>query len=144
MGSLPGIKSVGWIYSRDIPKDTAFRAVAGLPVPLSAMNGVQENVVSLTGDAAWEADTDTEGNAEAQTVKLSFSTTDILPVGERLSFIVVDVEDNLWLIGGCDEPGVRLSRHNVSGLPDGEKKVTGYEAQFTAPVALRKCYRSRV
>ena len=135
MGSLPGIKSVGWIYSRDIPKDTAFRAVAGLPVPLSAMNGVQENVVSLTGDAAWEADTDTEGNAEAQTVKLSFSTTDILPVGERLS---------LWLIGGCDEPGVRLSRHNVSGLPDGEKKVTGYEAQFTAPVALRKCYRSRV
>ena len=144
MGSLPGIKSVGWIYSRDLPKDTAFRAVAGLPVPLSAMNNVQENVISLTGDAAWEADTDTEGNAEAQTVKLSFSTTDILPVGESLSFIVVDVEDNMWLIGGWDEPGVRLSRHNVSGSPDGEKKVTGYEALFTAPVALRKCYRSRV
>lgn len=133
--SLPGIKSIGFVDPEYLQPNVAFKSVAGIPVGVFC----HINSISLCGDASCEAVSEYDMNGRSQKTTLKFNSTDELPTFFKLAFIVVDVENNAYLIGAKENPYPTIKCSKSFGSPSGEPAVYTYEIKLTALKTLIPC-----
>lgn len=133
--SYPGIKSIGYVFADQIPANTIYNAVAGIPINLF----LTPTPVPVAGATTCEIVSSNENNGIAQSLTLTFSTALQLPRHRPLAFIIEDVNGNTFLIGQPERPHLSVEGTRQTGSPAGDSAVTTYEVKHTAPIALKPC-----
>ncbi len=132
---LPGIKFIGWVYSRHLPFRVDLMAVCGHMVVL--MTDVHP--IIFTSDPECVCKTERKGAAYQDTVTLKFRSTEHLECGIGLGFVVIDVEGNSWLIGSREAPGAVLDLDRNCGLPSGDAAGFAYQVSHVAIRSMVPC-----
>lgn len=132
---LPGIKFIGWLYSRNLPFRVDLTAVCGRPVVL--MTDVHQ--IMFTSEPECVCKTERKGVAYQDTVTLKFRSTETLECGTGLALVVTDVEGHSWLIGSREAPGAVLEFDRNSGLPSGDAAGTAYQVTHVAIKSMVPC-----
>lgn len=135
MSSLPGITQILLIPASSLVDNIAYRAIAGLPVPIYTKG----TPLAILGDAVCELSEQPDNGQQLQTVTLTFRTTDTIPTAEPLAFAVRTVQGDIYIIGGKERPHPSFKVSYTTGTPDGDAHVTEYKVTHTHRKALIKC-----
>lgn len=133
--SYPGISSIGYLPVLSLPANTAYWAVAGVPVGLYEY----PTPIPLTDVPELLVETSNENNGSAESVTLTFKTTLELPRHKPVAFVIKDANNALWLVGQLESPNLSITGTKNTGAPGGEPAVITYEVKQTAPKCLKPC-----
>lgn len=132
--SYPGITSIGYVFADNLPAETVWFPLIGLPVDVY---NPTEIPLSGTAECAVEHTNDSNGSAESLT--LTFSSALRLPRHKAVAFVVTDANGQLWLIGQPELPHLAITATQQTGTPDGTPAVYAYEVRHKAPICLKPC-----
>ena len=133
--SYPGIKSIGYIFADQVPANTIYNAVAGVPIQLF----LKPTPIPLAAGAECVIESNNESNGIAETLTLTFSTALQLPRYRPLAFVITDVNGNTFLVGQPERPHLSVIGSRQTGTPEGESAVITYEIKQTAPICFKPC-----
>ncbi len=130
--NLPGIKSVSYIPTENLPADLVYQALSGcqitLNTPLSMLN--------TSSLPLCELEESPDNNTQIEKAKLTFSTLDSLPRSIPLAFLIETVNGENYIIGTRERPYPSIKSSKSTSKPEGEPAVIRYEVTFTARKAL--------
>ena len=133
--SYPGIVSIGYLLDENLPANTTYRALAGIPIHLFLrpitipLSGMPECVVEQTN----------ENNGSTESLTLTFNSALRLPRGKALAFVVKDANNRSWLIGQLERPHLAINSTQQTGTPEGSPAVYVYEVKQNAPICYKPC-----
>ena len=133
--SLPGIKALAYVNALELPSDLGLVGISGLPLTLM----VQSVDIPFTGEASCVCTRTNEHGAPNESVEMSFQSLLSLPDDVPLAFVVTDVNNRSFLVGGKEQPWPYVESSQGFGLPDGESSTTTYTITHKAPKALIPC-----
>ena len=124
--SLPGIVRIAYLGCVNVPSNIEMRALVGIP------SGVYDLIheVCFSGTPLCVTENEYDRHAQVEKTKLTFSSTDEIPIRQQLAFIVLDTNGQWWLIGHQEDPYPVIKRTHQTGEPDGEKAGNVYEVTF--------------
>ena len=129
---LPGIVRIAFIGSGNVPANIELKAIAGIPVD------VNEPItdVCFTGIPTCTTESVNDNHAQVEKTTLTFSSTDDVPIKQRIAFLILDANGQWWLIGHRESPFpvIRCTHH--TGEADGEKAGYVYEVTLIGRKAL--------
>lgn len=135
MQSFPGITHIYPILAAALVENIAYRAIAGLPVPVYT----KAEPIRILGDALCELSEEPDHGSQFQTVTLTFHTTAALDTAAPLAFAVRTVQGDTYIIGGKERPHPTLKVTETTGTPDGDARVREYKVTHKHRKALIKC-----
>ncbi len=130
--SYPGITVVAYTEITNLPDDVIYRAVAGIPVSITA----DPVKVQLTDVPIAEVEREEVQNSYIEKAKLTFFTLQELPCEQHLAFIFRTVHGELFIMGSKERPYPTVKVTSTTGRLDGDAYVRKYEVSFTAKKAL--------
>ena len=133
--SYPGIVSIGYLFADNVPANTIYNALAGVPIRLFT----SPMVVPLSGTAECSVEQSNESNGTAESLTLTFSSPLRLPRHRAVAFVVTDANRRQWLIGQPERPHLSITSTQQTGTPDATAAVYQYEVKQTAPVCFKPC-----
>ena len=133
--SYPGIVSIGFLFADNLPANTAYSALAGIPVNLF----LRATDVPLSGKAVCVVEQSNDSNGSAESLTLSFSSSYRLPRHRAVAFVVKDANNQSWLIGQLERPHLSITSSQQTGTPDGDSAVFVYEVKQIAPICYKPC-----
>lgn len=131
--ALPGIRSVAYIKAEEVEENVVERAAAGLPV--AVYHGLQE--IETDGRAEATLETKQENGDTYEKATLTATTTDDVPKGEGLAFVIEDTNGNNYLIGRRERPQASVEVTHKIGEDKNAKEV---KVTFVAKMAMIACY----
>lgn len=131
---LPGIKSIGWIDSRNLPRRVDLSAICGMPVAILT----DIHPIEFFDEPTCECKTKKDGGGYEDSVTLKFLTGSKLPP-LATAFIVTDVSDRSFLIGSLEKPHATAEPMQRLGVPSGDSAGYSYEIKHVAIKSMVPC-----
>lgn len=129
--SLPGIKSIGYLYTSQLPSHILQKHLAGVPVGVYA----QPTPVSFV-NASCEAEQDPDHSSVLEKTTLEFSTSDEFPFHLPLAFVITDTNNRSYVIGQKEAPAPQIT---VNTTINDEKNIHLVKVVFSARKSLVTC-----
>lgn len=131
---LPGIKKIGMVSTSDIPNDVVALAASGISITISAT----PSWLCLSGTPKVEVKEEFYNNSVYQKGTLTLKTAEDLPT-DNIAMVIIDAEDNIWLMGQKEIPHLTVENDNSSGLPGNEAAGKEYKIKLSAKKVLLPC-----
>lgn len=131
--NLPGIKTVSYLPTDNLPTDIIYQALSGYPTTLST-NLITP--ITQNGSSICELEQAPDNNTQIEKAKLTFSTLDSIPTSTPLAFLIETVNGDNYVIGTRERPYPTIKSSKSTSKPEGDPAVTRYEVTFTARKTL--------
>lgn len=131
---LPGVKSIGWIDCRHLPRRVDLSAICRMPVAILTTI----TPIDFFDDPQCDCKTTKDGGGYSDTANLKFLTHSPLP-GSNVAFVVTDVNDRSFLIGSLENPAAVPEPTRRLGTPTGDAAGYYYEIKHVALKSLVPC-----
>lgn len=131
---LPGIKSIGWIDCRNLPRRVDLSAICGMPVAILT----DIHPIEFFDEPTCECKTKKDSGGYEDTATLKFLTGSKLPP-QATAFIVTDVSDSSFLIGSLEKPHATAEPVQRLGVPSGDPAGYSYEIKHVAIKSMVPC-----
>lgn len=131
---LPGIKKIGIMPSDSLPDNVVEMSIAGLVVELPSA----PSWLCLADGAKVDVDENYDNNAQYQKGVLEFKTEDDVPV-KKVAFVIIDVEDMVWLYGRKEIPRLIIEHKYSTGAEGNSPAGHEYKVKFSAKKVLLPC-----
>lgn len=132
---LPGVKFLGWLDSRHLQDNVALAGICRMPVPILT----DIHPIDFFDEPQCDCKTKKDGGGYEDTASLKFLTSEELPQGIKMAFIVTDVNDRSFLIGSKERPVPIPAPERRLGKPDGDAAGCFYEVSHVAIKSLIPC-----
>ena len=132
---LPGIKAIGWIDCRHLPRRVDLSAICGMTVAVLT----DVHPIAFFDEPTCECKTKKDAAGYEDTATLKFLTDKKLPRRVCLGFVVTDVNDRSWLIGSLEHPQPQVDCNQRTGLPSGDAAGYEYEIKHVSIKAMVPC-----
>ncbi len=132
---LPGIKSIGWVDCRCLPRRVDLSGICRMPVAILT----DIHPIDFLDEPTCECKTEKENGGYKDTATLSFLTGKKLPVGASFGLVVTDVNDNSYLIGSLESPHPVVGCVQRTGTPSGESAGFQYEITHVSIKSMVPC-----
>lgn len=133
--SYPGIVRIGYLLAENLPANTAFSALTGIPIRLF----LRPTNIPLSGTTDCVVEQSNESNGSAESLTLTFSSPLQLPRNKAVVFVVLDANNRSWLVGQLEHPHLAITSTLQSGQTDGTPAVYAYEVKQNAPICYKPC-----
>lgn len=130
--SLPGIKAIAYCYAQWLEPDLELLSISGVPIYISA----PLTNIPTSGDPTCECTHANQNKGGNEKVSLSFRSRFLIPSDEYLAFVIVDANDQAYIIGTKEEPHPLISRTQTFGTPGGDPALFRYEITHASVKAL--------
>lgn len=133
--SLPGVKTIHWVYAGLVPSTLALEALSGVPtVVLTDMHPIE-----FFGDAEATLKSERKEGSCFETATLKFTTCIPVPQARRTAFVVTTVDGMSYIIGSRLAPYPKVNFTRSAGSPAGGSASTEVEITHTAVKTMVKC-----
>ena len=132
---LPGIKAIGWLDCRALPRRVDLTGICGMPLPILT----DIHPIPFFDEPTCECQTKKDGGGYEDTATLKFLTDRKLPRGAVLGFVVTDVNDNSFLIGSLETPRPTVECEQRTGIPSGDAAGYSYEIKHVSIKSMVPC-----
>ena len=132
---LPGIKAIGWVDCRHLPKRVDLSAICGMSV--SVLTDIHP--IPFFDEPTCECQHRKDGAGYQDTATLKFLTDKELPRSATLGFVVTDVNDKSFLIGSLEAPRPQVECHQLTSVPSGDAAGYSYEIKHVALKSMVPC-----
>ena len=132
---LPGIKAIGWIDCRHLPRRVDLSAICGMPVAILT----DIHPIEFFGDPECECKTSKEGGGYQDIATLKFLTGSELPRSSTLGIVVTDVNGNSFLLGSKEQPLPVVEPTRKLGTPSGDPAGFSYEIKHVSIKSMVPC-----
>lgn len=133
--TLPGIVKIEMVRCAHIQPHVMLASICGALVVL-ALPSVP---VKFYGQPTLKWDGSKANGAPQEKSTLEFSTTDKLPEGERLAFVLTIASGKQYLIGAREPKYPQISYSETVGAPDGEAALRTYKITHIAQKSVLPC-----
>ena len=130
--NLPGIKSVSYLHTDNLPADLIYQALSGYQISITQ----QPTPITQNSTAICDLEQSPDNNTQIEKAKLTFSTLDSIPTSTPLAFLIETVNGENYIIGAREKPYPTIKTSKTTSKPEGDPAVTRYEVTFTARKAL--------
>ena len=132
---LPGIKAIGWVDCRHLPKRVDLSAICGMTVAVLT----DIHPIPFFDEPTCECQHRKDGAGYQDTATLKFLTDKELPRSATLGFVVTDVNDKSFLIGSLEAPRPQVECHQLTSVPSGDAAGYSYEIKHVALKSMVPC-----
>ena len=132
---LTGIKAIGWLDCRALPKRVDLSAISGMPVAILT----DIHPIPFFDEPTCECKTKKDGAGYEDTATLKFLTSQKLPRSASLGFVVTDVNGQSYLIGSLEAPQPQVECNQQTGIPSGDAAGYEYEIKHVSIRSMVPC-----
>lgn len=132
---LPGIKAIGWVDCRHLPRRVDLSAICGMTVAVLT----DIHPIEFFGEPQCECKTKKDGAGYEDTATLQFLTSQKLPRSASLGFVVTDVNGKSYLIGSLEAPQPQVECSQQTGIPSGDAAGYEYEIKHVSIKSMVPC-----
>ena len=138
--SLPGIKFIGYVLADNLQREMMNKHLANLPV------GIFTDItpIAFCGVPTCEAVSTYNNNGRIEQTTLRFKTLDELPTSRHIAFVVMDCNNQSYVIGQREKPRPIVNIIQNTGTPNGDPAVLSVEVTLYAQKSLIPCSASFV
>ena len=138
--SLPGIKALGYVSADRLQREIMYKHLAGEPV------GIFTDImpIAFVGVPTCEAVSLYNNNGRIEQTTLRFKTLDKLPTSRHIAFVVIDCNNQSYVIGQREKPRPIVNITQNTGTPNGDPAVLSVEVTLYAQKSLIPCSASFV
>lgn len=133
--SLPGIVRIQMVRCEDIQPNVMLAALAGAEVALA----LPAQQINFYGYPAFKWDGSIVNGARQEKSTLEFSTSDVIPEGLRIAFVLTCASGKQYLIGAREPKYPLITFSETAGAPDGDAAVRTYKITHIAPKSVLPC-----
>lgn len=133
--TLPGIVKIQMIRCSDIQPHVMYASISGALVAL-ALPAV---TVKFFGTPSLKWDGSLVNGSRQEKATLEFSTSDKLPEGERIAFVLTLASGKQYLIGSREPKYPQVNYSETAGAPDGEAALRTYKITHIAQKSVLPC-----
>lgn len=135
MSSLPGIVKIQYLRCSDLQPNVMLASICGALITIAAT----ATDIKFFGQPSLKYDGSKLNGSRQEKSTLEFDTSDKLPEGERLAFVVTAVSGKQFLIG-AREPGYpQVNYSETTGSPGGDPAVRTYKITHIAQKSVLPC-----
>lgn len=135
MTTLPGIVSIRYTDCANIQPHAMQQSICGAVVDL-ALPSVK---VSFYGQPKFEIDGSLSSGDRQEKTTIEFATSDILPEGRHLAFILTCASGKQWLVGTREPKYPQVNYSETAGSPSGDAAVRTYKITHIALKSALPC-----
>lgn len=132
---LPGIKAIGWVDCRHLPRRVDLSAICGMTVAVLT----DIHPIPFFDEPTCECQHKKDGAGYQDTATLKFLTGKELPRSATLGFVVTDVNGNTFLIGSLEAPRPQVECSRLTGSPSGDAAGFEYEVKHVSIKTMVPC-----
>lgn len=132
---LPGVKKIYWVDCKYLPTRIDLKAISKIPVPLL----IDLNPITFFGEVTCRRDTVKENGGWHETATLGFNSHEELPFSGHIGFVVIDANNQAYIIGGYEQPYPEVAIKKITGKPGGDIAGYSYEIKHNALRTLVDC-----
>lgn len=132
---LPGIKAIGWVDCRHLPRRVDLSAICGMTVAVLT----DVHPIPFFDEPTCECKTKKDGAGYEDTATLKFLTSQKLPRSASLGFVVTDVNGQSYLIGSLEAPQPQVECNQHTGIPSGDAAGYEYEIKHVSIKSMVPC-----
>lgn len=132
---LPGIKAIGWVDCRHLPRRVDLSAICGMSVVVLT----DIHPIEFFDEPQCECKTKKDGAGYEDTATLKFLTSQKLPRSASLGFVVTDVNGQSYLIGSLEAPQPQVECNQHTGIPSGDAAGYAYEIKHVSIKSMVPC-----
>lgn len=132
---LPGIKAIGWLDCRKLPRRVDLTGICRMPLPILT----DIHWLDFFGDADCRCQSKKDGAGYEDSATLKFLASEKIPFGTMAGFVVTDVNDKSYLIGSLEEPRPQVEIERRIGSPSGDAAGFEYNVKHVALKSLIPC-----
>ncbi len=132
---LPGIKAIGWVDCRHLPRRVDLSAICGMPVAILT----DIHPIVFFDEPTCECVTKKDGAGYEDTATLKFLTGKKLPFGAAFGFVVTDVNGKSYLLGSLEHPRPMVECQQQTGIPSGDPAGFSYEIKHVSIKSMVPC-----
>lgn len=132
---LPGVKAIGWVDCRLLPRRVDLHGICGSTVAVLT----DVHPVEFFDNPDCKCVTEKEGGGYTDTATLTFHSSALLPIHRQLGFVVTDVNDHSFLIGCQEPPFPQVKATLLCGAPDGDGAGFSYEIKHVCIKSMVPC-----
>lgn len=133
--TLPGIIKIQMVRCSDIQPHVMYASICGTLVAL-ALPAVS---IKFYGQPTLKWDGTKVNGARQEKSTLEFSTTDKLPEGVRLAFVLTAASGKQYLVGAREPKYPQINYSETAGAPDGEAALRRYKITHIAQKSVLPC-----
>lgn len=133
--TLPGIVKIQMIRCADIHPYVMYASLCGAVVVL-AMSAV---TVKFYGTPSLKWDGSLINGSRQEKATLEFSTSEKIPEGERLAFVLTIASGKQYLIGAREPKYPQINYTETAGAPDGDAALRTYKITHIAQKSVLPC-----
>lgn len=133
--TLPGIVKIQMIRCADIHPHVMYASLCGTVVAL-ALSAV---TVKFYGTPSLKWDGSLINGSRQEKATLEFSTSEKLPEGERLAFVLTVASGKQYLIGAREPKYPQINYTETAGAPDGDAALRTYKITHIAQKSVLPC-----
>lgn len=133
--TLPGIVKIEMVRCADLQPHVMLASISGANIVL-ALPSVRVKFFG-TPSLKWEGTKSNGARVEKST--LEFSTTDKLPEGERLAFVITVASGRQYLVGAREPKYPVVDYSETAGAPDGSAALRTYKITHIAQKSVLPC-----
>ena len=135
MNTLPGIVSIRYTDCGNIQPHVMQQSISGASIDL-ALPAVEVKFYGIP-KCQWSGTLSSGCREEKST--LEFATSDIIPEGRRLAFIVTVASGKQYLIGSREPRYPQVEYSETTGSPSGDAAVRTYKITHVALKSVLPC-----
>lgn len=135
MNTLPGIVSIRYTDCRNLQPHIMMHSICGAKIALA----VPTEKISFYGVPKCQWSGTLSSGCREEKATLEFTTTDILPEGCRLAFIITVASGKQFIIGAREAKYPQIEYTETTGSPSGDAAVRTYKITHVAPKSVLPC-----
>lgn len=133
--TLPGIVKIQMLRCSDIQPHVMYASISGALVAL-ALPAV---TIKFFGQPSLKWNGTIVNGTRQEKSTLEFSTTEILPEGEWLAFVLTVASGKQFLVGAREPKYPVINYSDTAGSPAGEAALRTYKITHVAPKSVLPC-----
>ena len=135
MSTLPGIVRIQYTDCANIQPNAMLQSIGGMKIYL----GLTVTDVNFYGVPKLEWDGSESSGGRFETSVLEFATSDRLPEGRRIAFVVTAASGRQVLIGTLEPRYPKVEYSETLGAPDGKAAVRTYKISHSGLKSVLDC-----
>lgn len=134
---LPGIKSIGWVECKYLPRRVDLHGITQTSVPIFTTI----HPLHFFDEPDCRCKTERVSGNISDTATLKFHCNELIRIDRQIGFVVTDINDISYLIGGKEPPFPKISVEQSTGSCGGDAAGYYYEITHSAIKSMVKCLR---
>lgn len=132
---LPGIKQIGWVECKYLPRRVDLHGITQTPV--SILTSIHK--LNFFDNPDCRCKTEKVSGNFSDTASLKFHSNQLIRIDKQIGFVVTDINDVSYLIGGKEPPFPKISVEQSTGSCNGDAAGYYYEISHSAIKSMVKC-----